>query len=178
MADTEWQMSGLGILSELKESIASFWVDRNARERIILAAGATLILLGLIYAVLFGPALSGRAQLQKNLPLLRQQAADMQAMARDATKLAGVTTAPPAIVTKESVEALLAKKGFKSPTVAVSGDVVRLQLSSVSFVALLDALDELRKTAGLAVLDASIVAQAPIDTVNASLTLRQQKNVE
>lgn len=171
-------MSAVGIISELQESIAGFWLGRNARERTMLAAGAALVMLGLIYAVLFGPALSGRAQLQKNLPSLRQQAADMQAMAREAAQLAGVSVPPPAIVTKESVEALLTQKGFKASTVAVSGDVVRLQLSSASFSGLLDALEELRKTAGLAVLDANFVALAPIDTVSANLTLRQQKNVE
>lgn len=171
-------MSGVGILSELKESIAAFWVERNARERMVLAAGAALIMLGLIYAVLLGPALSGRAQLEKSLPPLRQQAADMQALAKEAVQLAGVSAPQPAVVTRESVETLLANKGFKSPTVAVSGDVVRLQLSSVSFAGLLDALDELRKTAGLAVLEANIIALTQVDTVSANLTLRQQKNVE
>ena len=171
-------MNAVGILTELKESIAGFWLGRNARERMVLAAGAALIMLGLIYAIFFGPALSGREQLQKTLPSLRQQAADMQAMAKEAAQLAGVTAPPPAIVTKESVEALLTQKGFKSPTVAVSGDVVRLQLSSASFAGLLDALEELRKTSGLAVLDANFVALAAIDTVSANLTLRQQKNVE
>lgn len=171
-------MSGVGILSELKESIAAFWVERNARERMVLAAGATLVMLGLIYAVLLGPALSGRVQLDKNLPPLRQQAADMQAMAKDAAQLAGISAPPHAVVTKESVETLLASKGLKSPTVAVSGDVVRLQLPSASFAGLLDALDELRKTAGLGVLEANIVALAQVDTVSANLTLRQQKNVE
>ena len=169
-------MSAVGIVGELKESIAGFWLERNARERTILTAGVALIMLGLVYAVFFGPALNGRMQLQKSLPSLRQQAADMQAMAREAARLAGVTSPPPAIVTKESVEALLTQKGFKSPTVAVSGDVVRLQLSSASFAGLLDALEELRKTAGLAVLDANFVALAQVDTVSANLTLRQQKN--
>lgn len=171
-------MNAIGILSELRESATGFWLGRNARERTMLAAGAALILLGLIYAIFFGPALSGRAQLQKNLPALRQQAADMQAMAQQAAQLAGVSVPTPAPVTKESVEALLAQKGFKSPTVAVSGDVVRLQMSSASFAGLLDALEELRKTAGLAVLEANFVALAAVDTVSANLTLRQQKNVE
>lgn len=171
-------MSGVGILSELKESIAAFWVERNARERMVLAAGAALIMLGLVYAILLGPALSGRVQLEKNLPPLRQQAADMQAMAREAAQLAGVSTPTHAVVTKESVETLLANKNIKSPTVAVSGDVVRLQLPSASFAALLDALDELRKTAGLGVLEANIVALGAVDTVSANLTLRQPKNVE
>ncbi|HCN91475.1 MAG TPA: general secretion pathway protein GspM, partial [Oxalobacteraceae bacterium] len=116
-------MSAVGIVGELTESVAGFWLERNARERTILTAGAALIMLGLVYAVFFGPALNGRVQLQKSLPSLRQQAADMQAMAREAARLAGVTSPPPAIVTKESVEALLTQKGFKSPTVAVSGDV-------------------------------------------------------
>lgn len=171
-------MNAIGILSELRESVTGFWLGRNARERMVLAAGAALIMLGLIYAIFFGPALNGREQLQKNLPSLRQQAADMQAMAKEAAQLAGVSVPPPATVTKQSVETLLTQKGFKSPTVAVSGDVVRLQLSSASFAGLLDALEELRKTAGLAVLEANFVALAQVDTVSANLTLRQQKNVE
>jgi general secretion pathway protein M len=169
-------MSANGTLTGLRESFTTFWIERNARERTAIAGGTAILLLGLIYLVLLGPALNGRAQLDKSLPSLRQQAADMQALAQEALALASVSAPPPAPATKESVEALLASKAMKAPVVSVSGDIVRLQLSSVSFAGLIDTLDELQKSAGLAVLEANVVALPAVDTVNATLTLRQKKN--
>lgn len=171
-------MSARDTLNELQESAAAFWVARNAAERKLLAAGAALLTLGLIYAILFGPALSGRAQLEKSLPPLRQQAADMQAMAGQAATLAAVSAPAPVALTKESIEASLARKGLKPQTVALSGDLVRLQLPSVSFAGLLDWLDDMQKSAALSVLEANIAALAQVDTVSATLTLRLQKNEE
>jgi general secretion pathway protein M len=167
-------MSVAGTMKRSLQSLSEFWAARNARERMLLAAAAAVIIFGLIYVVLINPALEGREQLSKNLPVLRQQVAQLQAMAKEAAGLAGQSQAAPTVapVSRESVEAGLARKGLKAQNIALTGDIVKIQLSSVSFSALLDWLADIQKTSQLAVIDANIVALSQPDMVNVTLTLQ------
>ncbi len=165
-----------GILKSYKESLAAFWQQRDARERAMLILAGTVIAAALIYAVLIEPAVSGRAQLEKSLPSLRLQAAEMQMLARQAAQFANPAAAPAPPVSRESIEAALARKGLKAQNIVASGDLIKVQLASASFAATLDWLDEMQKTARLLVVDTNFTALTGLDTVNATLTLRQQKN--
>ncbi len=165
-------------MNQLKESLTAFWQERNARERNMLSLVAAVIVLALIYALFIDPALSGRAQLAKNLPPLRLQAAEMQSLARQAADLANRAAPQTSAMSKESLEAALARKALKPQNVVVSGDIAKVQLAAVSFAAMMEWLDEMQKTSGMSIVDASIVALPAIDSVNATLTLRQQKNEE
>ncbi|EGF33917.1 General secretion pathway protein M [Oxalobacteraceae bacterium IMCC9480] len=159
-----------------RDSAGAFWNDRSAQERKQLLVIGSVILLALVYLLLIDPALSGRAQLRKSLPELRQKAAAMQQLARDAVALSSSVAPPPPVLSKEGMETSLATRGLKSQSVVVTDDVVRIQLSSVSFAALVDWLGEVQKTVRLSVIDTSITAQSASDMVNATLTLRQQKS--
>jgi general secretion pathway protein M len=98
-------------------------------------------------------------------------------MAREASGLAGRASAAPAVVlTQESLEASLARKGIKPQSVVLTGEIAKVQLSAASFAGTIDWLDELRRTAKVSVIDANVEAQAQTDIVNATLTLRQQKS--
>lgn len=164
------------ILNSYKDSLAAFWQQRDARERGMLTLAAAVIGLALIYVVLIGPAMSGRAQLDKSLPPLRLQAAEMQLLAKQATQFVKVGATPALPVSRESIEAALARKGLKAQNIVLSGDMIKVQLASASFAAALDWLDDMQKNARLTVVETSFTALAPVDTVNATLTLRQQKN--
>lgn len=164
------------IISNLKQAALTFWSERNTRERNMLAAAIVVIVLGLFYALLIDPALSGRKDLEKKLPALRAQAAEVQALARDAAALGSKATALVPMITKESIEASLNGKGLKPQSVALSGDVVRVQLSGASFAGLIDWLNDTQKSMRLSVLDTKVDAQEKADTVNASLSLRQQRS--
>jgi general secretion pathway protein M len=158
----------------LKQTVSTFWSERNQRERNMLTLAIIVILAGLFYMLLIDPAMSGRKDLEKKLPALRQQAAEVRAMAKEATELSGKTAAtPPAAVTRESLEASLTRKGLKPQNLSVTGDMVKVQLASVSFAGTIDWLDEMQRTGRLSVIDANIDAQAQPDTVNATLTLRR-----
>ncbi|HYD81204.1 MAG TPA: type II secretion system protein GspM [Paucimonas sp.] len=165
-------------VNDIKANISAFWLERNARERNMLAAGAAAVILALLYLLFINPALSGRAQLQKSLPQLRQQAAEMQMLARQATELNAAATTPAAPVTKDDIESSLARRSLKPQSVLVSGELVKLSLQSVSFAAVASWLDEMQKTSRLALTEGTIEAQSGIDTVNATLTLRQQRSTE
>jgi general secretion pathway protein M len=152
-----------------------YWNARAPRERTILAALGLLVLLALLYLLLIEPALSGRAQLRKSLPGLRSQVSQVQGMSRElsSARPAGEAAAQPA--TRENIEASLTRAGLKAQSVTVSGELVRVQLNAVSFAGLTAWLEQVGKSLGISVTEASIVAQAQADTVNATLTLRQQR---
>jgi general secretion pathway protein M len=156
---------------------SDFWSQRNRRERVILSIGATVVLLGLLYGVAFAPAVSGREQLTRALPQLRQQVGQMQSMASEATGLAANKSASASSpMSKESLEASLEQKGLKAQSVAVTGDTARLTLPSASFSTLLDWVDETQKSSGTQLVDANVVALSQPDMVSATLTLRQQRS--
>jgi general secretion pathway protein M len=158
----------------LKQSMASFWGERNTREQHMLIAAMAAIVLGLLYVLLIDPALSGREILQKQLPALRQQAAQVQALSKEAAALGSKTAAPPAPMTRESIESSLNRKGLKPQSVTLTGNQARVQLSGVSFADPVQWLDEMNKGARVSVMEATVNAQEQAGIVNATLTLRQQ----
>jgi general secretion pathway protein M len=169
-------MNFTATLNRSTQSLSEFWSARNARERVMLAAAAVVVLFGLVYWVLINPALSGRERLRASLPAMRQQVAQLQALSKEASSLSA--TAPPSVptMTRENLEASLARKGLKAQNISVTGENARLQMPSVSFASLLDWMDDAQKTALLSVVDANIVALGQPGIVNATLTLRQRKN--
>lgn len=169
-------MNLTGLLNQSRQSFSEFWAARDARERAMLAAATVVMALGLIFALLISPALTGREQLSKNMPVLRQQVAQLQALSKQAAALSGKSAPPVTAVSKESIEVALARKGLKPQSVMLTGGLARVQLDSVSFAGTLDWLDEMQKTARLSVVDANIVALAQPDMVNATLTLQQARN--
>jgi general secretion pathway protein M len=160
---------------QLKESLAGFWSERDARERKILAIGAAAVAAALIWFVGVAPALSGSVRLEKDLPLLRQQALTLQSLAREAQALNANAQPPATLSTHESVEVALTRKGLKAQSIVVTGDLVRLQLNSTSFASILEWLDEMQKSARLSVVEGNFTALPQTDIVNATLSLRQPK---
>jgi len=169
-------MNRSGLLQQSGQSLAEFWAARDTRERALLAAAAIAVVLGLYYALLVAPALTGRDQLHKNLPELRQQAAQLQALAQEAAVFSGKSAPVAAAVSEESIRTALAHKGLQPQSVTLSGELAKVQLTAVSFSGMLEWLDDMQKTAKLSVVDANIVALPQPDRVNAALTLRRSGN--
>ena len=169
-------MNLTGLLNQSRQSFSEFWAVRDARERAMLAVAALVVTVGLAYALLIDPALSGRDQLNKNLPVLRQQVAQMQALSKEAAALSGKSASPLIAMSKENIEAALARNGLKPQSVMLTGDFAKVQLTAASFAGTLNWLDDMQKTALLSVVDANIVALDKTDMINATFTLRLQRN--
>jgi general secretion pathway protein M len=169
-------MNLTALLNQSRQSFSEFWAVRDARERAMLAVAALVVTFGLAYALLIDPALAGRDRLNKNLPVLRQQVAQMQALSKEAAALSGKSAAPLIAMSKENIEAALARNGLKPQSVMLTGDFAKVQLAAVSFAGTLNWLDDMQKTALLSVVDANIVVLAQPDMVNATFTLRQPRN--
>jgi general secretion pathway protein M len=169
-------MNPIRLLEQSRLSFFQFWAARDTRERAMLAAAVLVVTIALVYLLLIAPALSGRVQLNKNLPILRQQVAQMQALSNVAAALSGKPATPSIALSKENVEAALARHGLKPQTVTLTGDFAKVQLASASFAGTMNWLDDMQRTAQLSVVDANIVALGQPDMVNATVTLRQPKN--
>ncbi|HEY0665521.1 MAG TPA: type II secretion system protein M [Gallionella sp.] len=161
------------LLKRARPAVLEFWAARAPRERTILGIGATVVVLALVQLILIDPALSGRKKLNRDLPTLRQQLAQLQALGKEAAALSAKPSAPLPAVTRESLETALTRVGLAPQGVTVNGNIVQVKLTSVPFSGLLNWLDEMQKDTQLAVADADITVLPQPDRVDAVLSLRQ-----
>lgn len=160
-------------IQDYRGRAATFWMARTEQERKFLAVGGAVLGLGLFYGVLIDPALSGRDRLSAALPVLRQQAAEMQALAREAIALRGQTNIAPPAMTREGLTASLAAQSLAPQSVSITGEYAKVQLNNVAFAGVVAWLEASRVDSRIAVQDANFVAQDTAGMVNATLTLRQ-----
>lgn len=163
-------------MNRYSQPLQEFWSARNTRERNMLSIAAAAIALALIYLLFIDPALEGREQMSKTLPNLRQQVAQMQALSKEAGDLADPDVPVVEAVSRASVEASLSRNGLKPQNLTVNNEMVVIQFSGASFSQLIRWLQDMQKTAMTTVVESNIVAQDQPDSVNATLTLRQQRN--
>ncbi len=163
-------------MNQAKQSFYQFWAARSGQERKMLTAAAFVIVLAAIYVLLIEPAREGRKQLTRNLPELRQQVAQIQALSKEAAVLSSKPAFTTPTLTRDNIEAALARKGLKPQKLTLSGDQVQIKLASASFVETLGWLEEMQSTTMLTVIDADIIALPEAGKVDATLSLRQQRN--
>lgn len=164
------------LLARSRLSLTEFWAMRDARERAILSVAAAVVTFSLIYALLIAPAMTGREQLNKDLPFLRQQVAQLQALAKEAEAFSGKPAPVAPAISREDIEAALARNGLKPQSVMSTGDYAKVQLAAVSFAGTLTWLEDMQKAALLYVAEADIVALTQPGLVDVTLTLRQARN--
>jgi general secretion pathway protein M len=169
-------MNPAGPLKLAYHSFSEFWARRDGRERSMLTAAAVVIVFAIIYALLIAPALTGRKQLSKDLPLLRQQVAQMQALSKQAEALSGMPVTSVTVMSRENIEASLVRHGLKLQSLLLTGDYAKVKLGSVSFSGTLSWLEEMQKSSRISVVDASIAALDQPDLVDATMTLSQVRN--
>jgi len=161
------------MMNQARANGAAFWAARTEQERRFLGVGGAVLGVLLVYGLLIAPALSGRERLQKDLPVLRQQAAELQALALQAGALKAQPNVTPPAMTGDSIKASLAAHGLSAQSIGMTGEYAKLQLNGVSFPGLVDWLDALRRDGRINVQDASIIAQNTAGLVDATLTLHQ-----
>lgn len=160
-------------IAQYRERATALWLARTEQERRFLGVGGAVVLLALLYLILVDPAVEGRAQLRRTLPQLRQQAAELQAMAQEAGTLARAPAAQVAPLTRETVNTSLSGRGLTPQSLSMTGEYIKLQLNNVSFANLATWLDEQRRANRVLVQDAVVTALPVAGQVDASLTLRQ-----
>jgi general secretion pathway protein M len=162
--------------SMMLDAAVSFWQQRNESERRWLTIGIATILAVFIYLLFVNPALSNRASLEKKIPQLRLQVAEMAVMSGQYAKIASEMTADVAPVTREVLEASLQRRGIKAQTLTTADDVVRLQITAASYSNLMEWLLEMQKAARLTVEEIKLTTLNEVGQVSVVLTLKQQKS--
>lgn len=166
-------MSLATTIAQYRERANALWLARTEQERRFLAVGGAVVLLALLYLILVDPAVEGRAMLRRQLPQLRQQAAELQAMAQEANMLARAPATQIPLITREAVDSSLNGRGLKPQSLSMTGEYIKLQLNNVPFAGLASWLDEQRRANRVLVQDATVTALPVAGQVDASLTLRQ-----
>lgn len=163
----------MNAINKFKDQLNLYWLARTEQERKYLSVGGIVVLLALVYSLFVAPALEGRAKLKKELPELRQKAAELQALALQAADLArqGVPQAPP--MTRESLAASLSARGIKPESLVMTGEYAKIQVNAVSFANLYAWAEAQRRESRIGVLEAAITAGTPAGQVDAVLTMRQ-----
>jgi general secretion pathway protein M len=154
----------------------AFWAERSEQERKFLTVGGIVLALGLVYGLLIDPALTGREKLRNDLPQLRQQAAELKALAGEAAQLAAQPPLqPPVPMTRESLNASLSARGLNPSNVVMTGEYAKLEFKGASFAGLVTWLDTVRRENRIGVQDANFTALSTAGQVDASMTLRQER---
>ena len=171
-------MSIRNTVGQLRERFSVMWLARTEQERKLLTIGGAVVLLAIFYLVLVAPAVEGRAQLQKSLPNMRQQAAQLNAMALEAGALSRQPPVQVTPMTRETLAASLSARSITPQSLVMTGEFAKLQVNGVSFANLVAWLDAARRDNRIAVQDAAFTAvaaagQPALGLVDATITLHQ-----
>lgn len=159
----------------LMQQIAQFWQQREAREQRFLSMGGVVVAAAVLYGLLIAPAWEGLHKLQLEIPVLRQQLAEVTALSAQQAQLNNALKQMVEPVSREIVEAALNARAIKAQSISVSDDLVRLQISTVDYRNLMEWLVESQKASRLSVQEARLTALSEPGQVNAVLTLKQQR---
>lgn len=89
------------------------WIERSARERLLVATAAGLVALAALHALLWAPALAARQRLAVSLPALRAQVDTMRRQEQEIAALRSRVAAAPKIANlAEALRSSLAQAPF------------------------------------------------------------------
>ncbi|HVL57706.1 MAG TPA: type II secretion system protein GspM [Burkholderiaceae bacterium] len=155
------------------------WQALQTRERRVIAVALALLLVVGTWLIAYEPAAAGRRQLAQELPQLRVQVAQMEAMAAEARRLSGAaaTVLKPEQI-REQIEQSIAAAGFK-PHLAelkVSGDLIDARFAAVPFAAWLAWFDTALRETRMRPIDVSISRDNTPGIVNARVALEPPRS--
>lgn len=155
------------------ETLLQRWRAMAPRERRMVGGGAAVLVLALIYLVLVEPAWKGRREIARDLPALRAQVAQMDALAAEAGRLAGAPagTDSPAQL-RERIEQSALSAGLSPRTqVQLVGERIEVRAKEVAFAQLTEWLDVVLRETRVRVIDVSIVRELAPGLVSARVAL-------
>jgi type II secretory pathway component PulM len=150
-----------------------FWSSRSLRERKLIAAMAALIVCSLIITAFILPALHGREQLRKKIPLLYAQASQIQALSEQLENYAASSKVTVARMSGNDFEAALQMHGLKPRSLNLTDNYVQVQLSDVALSDVIAWLADMQQRARITVSEANIVALAQPGRADAKIILQQ-----
>ncbi len=155
------------------ELLLQRWRGMAPRERRMVAGGAAVIALALVYLLLFEPAAVGRRQIAAELPALRAQVARMDVLVAEAARLANApagTDSPEQL--RVRIEQSAASAGLSERAqVQLVGERIEVRAKDVPFVLLTGWIDTVLRETRVRVVDATVTRELQPGLVTARLAL-------
>lgn len=161
------------------ERILQSWQAMALRERRLVGMAGLVLLLAFVYLALIEPAWKGRASLERELPVLRQQLSQMLSLAAEVRQL---SAAPPAgargvQVSRQALEQSAKASGLAASLqkVETNGDMIEMRFKSVSHAQWLSWLDTALRETRLRVIDLSVNREPSPGTVSVRVVFEASK---
>ncbi|UXY17058.1 type II secretion system protein M [Chitiniphilus purpureus] len=131
-----------------------FWRQRTGRERVFLGICGVLLAVALFYLVLWQPAATARERLQRQLPRLE---ADLAQMQRQITQLKGSrANAGASGDPRSTVQGIVQAAGVQADIRALPDQRVAVDAPDLPFAQALDLLTALRSDSGMRIMKLDI----------------------
>lgn len=160
--------------SAVVTALGDFWSERSPREKQVMLIGSAVLALVISYSILLEPALTGRARLRDELPVMQRRLAQMSADAVQARSLskAAHSRAPSGIALKEALVVSLAQHGLAATQLNVVGPNIQFKLKDVEFGTWIAWLNSVRQQFKVKVAEAHVSALKDIGHVDVAATLQ------
>lgn len=156
------------------EKFFEWWRSLARREKRMLAGGAAVIVIAIVYLVMFEPAWKGRRELVTDLPQLRAQVAQIDAMAVEARRLAAMPAGNDSPhVMRQAFESSIDAAGMRQyvSQIKLSGEVLDVRFKEVPFAAWIEWIDAALRETRLRVVDAAVQREAQLGKVSVRMSL-------
>jgi general secretion pathway protein M len=156
------------------ESPLGSWRGLAPRERRLIVLAALVIGLAVIVLTLVDPAWQGRRKLQQELPVLRAQIAQLDALGQQARSLQSappVTDSPSALKTQLEASLSAARLRSSLTQMTTASDTLELKFNNVAFAQWWPWLEAALRETRLRVVDASITREPTVGLVAVRLVL-------
>ena len=163
------------IFQELQEQWRNSWTKRPPSERRVIGVVAGVVLSSIVYLLGIEPAMRNRAQLEKGIPQLKQNAARMNDLVAQYTALSKNIAEGVAPITRELLEQTLQRRNIKTQSLSATNEYVRVQANVANYASVMEWLLEMQKAARLTVEEIKITALTEPGQVSVVITLKQQR---
>lgn len=163
----------------LLERMVSAWGAMQVRERRLVLAGLGVGLVAILYLLAFEPAWLGRKRLLTDLPAMRSQLSQVEALAGEARQLSGQTAQP--VETTQQLKNVLEQSidaaGLRTHVaqIAASGELIDLRFKGVPFDAWLSWFDTALRETRLRAVDVAIERESVPGVVTLRATLESAR---
>ena len=161
------------------DSLKAFWDVRQPRERVWIAAAATVLALAVLYLGLIDPAVSAISRLQRSLPNLRTQSAELQSLLAEARSL----KSHPAVASSDvqqmqpALEKSLAGAGLKAARIVpLANGALQLTFTDVPYSAWSVWLARAEHELGMHAINVTARASAAPGNADIDLALRSGRD--
>lgn len=146
------------------ENLLNKWAGLAPRDRRMLIIAAVFLLIIVVWQLMFEPAWQGTRRLQKTLPSLRADLANMDRMAAEVNELNQAATAPAETQAqvKTRLEQSLLARGFskEAAKVEAQGDIIEVRFHQAPFESWVYWLDGAVRETRTRVVDLSVTRES------------------